>query len=176
MNKKHIYIAVILLLITGVTIYAAVLPKVSLDNSKFETGSIKINLNDGEPVIKESNVLFEPGVTLEREFFVENNSSIPVYYRFYFDDNDGELAKSINVKIKDKKTNNIVYDDVMSNLVRGKVKAVDDSLEIDEKREFVIYFNYLSNSDNSGQDKVLDFEFKAEATQAKNNPDRLFNE
>ena len=159
MNNKYIYIAVILLLITGVTIYAAVLPKVSLDNSKFET-----------------NILFEPGVTLEREFFVENNSSIPVYYRFYFDDKDGELSKSINVKIKDKKTNNIVYDDVMSNLVRSKVKAVDNLLEIDEKREFIIYFNYLSNSDNSGQDKVLDFEFKAEATQAKNNPDKLFNE
>lgn len=55
-----------------VTTFALAYSVVAADNNLFRTGVIKINLNDGEPVIEEHEFLFEPGMTVEKPFFIEN--------------------------------------------------------------------------------------------------------
>ena len=55
-----------------VTTVALVRAMVSVDNNLFHTGSVKINLNDGKPVIQEHEFLFEPGMTVKKDFFIEN--------------------------------------------------------------------------------------------------------
>ena len=58
-----------------VTTVALVRATVSVDNNLFHTGSVKINLNDGKPVIQEHEFLFEPGMTVKKDFFIENEST-----------------------------------------------------------------------------------------------------
>ena len=43
--------------------------------------TVKINLNNGQPIISEHEFLFEPGMTVKKDFFVENMSTDSVYYR-----------------------------------------------------------------------------------------------
>lgn len=57
---------VILALCLTITTFALVYATVSVDNNLFHTGEVKINLNDGNPVIYEHEFLFEPGMTVKR--------------------------------------------------------------------------------------------------------------
>ena len=58
-----------------ITTFALVYETVSVENNLFHTGEVKINLNDGKPVIREHEFLFEPGMTVVKDFFIENDST-----------------------------------------------------------------------------------------------------
>lgn len=58
-------IAIIILAVClCITTFALVYASVSVENNLFHTGGVKINLNDGKPVIREHEFLFEPGMTV----------------------------------------------------------------------------------------------------------------
>ena len=78
-----------------ITTFALIWATISVENNLFHTGSVKINLNDGKPVIAEHEFLFEPGMTVKKEFFIENKSTCDVYYKLYFNNVSGGLADVI---------------------------------------------------------------------------------
>mgnify|MGYP002597958708 CR=1 FL=1 len=92
---------VVLAVCLCVTTFALVYSTVTVENNLFQTGTVKINLNDGRPVIEEHEFLFEPGMTVEKKFFLENQSSWDVYYRLYLDNVEGGLADVLDVAIRD---------------------------------------------------------------------------
>ena len=83
---------IVLALCLVVTTFALVYASVSVENNLFHTGEVKINLNDGEPVIREHEFLFEPGMIVVKDFFIENDSTWDVYYRLYLDNVSGGLS------------------------------------------------------------------------------------
>ena len=167
-------IAIIILAIClAVTTFALVYATVSVENNLFHTGEVKINLNDGEPVIREHEFIFEPGMTVIKDFFIENESTWDVYYKIYFDDVSGGLADVLEVTIKDG--NKVLYSGTANELTRQNVIAADDTLKIGERRDLTVVFHYPESSGNDTQNLDLTFTMCAEATQTKNNPNRLFN-
>ena len=72
---------IILCICLVVTTVALVYQVVSVENNVFHTGTVSINLNDGKPVINEHEFLFEPGMTVQKDFFIQNQSTWDVYYR-----------------------------------------------------------------------------------------------
>lgn len=93
-------IAIIVLVVClCITTFALVYASVSVENNLFRTGEIKINLNDGKPVIREHEFLFEPGMTVVKDFFIENDSTWDVYYRLYLDNVSGGLSDVLTVTI-----------------------------------------------------------------------------
>ena len=88
---------IILSLCLCITTFSLVWATISVDNNLFRTGSVKINLNDGKPVIEEHEFLFEPGMTGKKDFFIENESSCDIYYKLYFDNVDGGLADVLKI-------------------------------------------------------------------------------
>ena len=81
---RGIITAIILAVCLCITTFALVWETVSVENNLFHTGTVKINLNDGKPVIEEHEFLFEPGMTVKKDFFIENQSTCDVYYKLYF--------------------------------------------------------------------------------------------
>lgn len=59
---------IILAVCLCITTFALAYSMVAVDNNLFQTGEIKVNLNDGKPVIEEDEFLFEPGMTVEKDF------------------------------------------------------------------------------------------------------------
>lgn len=168
-----IIVVVLLSICLCATTFALVWSAVSVDNNLFHTGTIKINLNNGEPIIKEYEFLFEPGMTVKKDFFVENQSTWDVYYRLYFDHVGGGLAEVLQITIKDgEKT---IYQGTAAELNRKDVGAADDILRINERRELSIYFYFPDDSGNNTQNLSLSFDLCADAVQTKNNPDKLFD-
>lgn len=163
---------IILALCLAITTFALVYATVSVENNLFHTGEVRINLNNGEPVIQEHEFLFEPGMTVEKEFFIENESTWDVYYKIYFDNVSGGLADVLTVTIKDgEKT---LYSGTANELTRKNVIAADDTLKIGERRNLIVIFHFPEEKGNEAQNLDLTFTMCADATQTKNNPNRLF--
>lgn len=166
-------IAVIMLsLCLCITTFALVWAMVSVDNNLFHTGRVKINLNDGKPVIEEHEFLFEPGMTVKKDFFIENKSTWDVYYKLYLDHVSGGLADVLEITIKDgEKT---LYHDTAAHLGRRAVGAADDFLRVNERRKLTVYFHFPEGAGNNVQNLTLTFDLCADAVQTKNNPNKLF--
>lgn len=168
-----IMVIVILACCLCVTTFALVWANLTVENSLFHTGSVEINLNDGEAVIHENEFLFEPGMLVEKEFFIKNDSTCSVYYKLYLDDVRGGLADVLEIKILDG--DKILYQGVAKDLTKDEVVAADDMLQIKEKRNLKITFYYPKEKGNDGQGLDLSFTIGVDATQTKNNPNRLFD-
>ena len=167
-----ILLAVFLTICLCITTYALVMAHVSVKENRFQTGSVNINLNDGKPVIEEHEFLFEPGMTVKKDFFIQNESTCEVYYKLYFDKVTGGLANVLEITIQ--KGDKILYRGTAASLNLTKVAAADDVLGVGERRELTILFHYPEGADNSGQNQTLTFELSAKAVQTKNNIDKEF--
>ena len=184
------------------TTFALIYDSVSVKDNYYQTGMVdvyisdlqKINkedINDSLPIDSESNdielddFIFEPGMTVVKSFYIENRSTCDVYYRLYLDELEGDLADAIKITIaiddgdEDHDNDKVLYSDVASNLTKEHSTVADDILGVKDsdngKRNYLIYFHYPSESNNSGQDKSLSFKLSVEATQTKNNTDKEFN-
>lgn len=163
---------VVLAVCLCITTFALVYESVAVENNLFHTGEVKINLNDGKPVIREQEFLFEPGMTVEKNFFVENNSTWDVYYRVYLDKVSGGLADVLNITVKDG--DRVLYSGTANELTKQNVSAADDMLKIGQRRDLTVVFYYPEESGNDTQNLDLTFTLCAEATQTKNNPNKQF--
>lgn len=156
-----------------ITTFALVYASVSVENNLFHTGKVKINLNDGKPVIREHEFIFEPGMTVKKDFFIENDSSWDVYYRIYLENVSGGLKDVLEITIKDG--DRALYSGTASELTQQNVTAADDTLKIGQKRNLTVYFHFPEDKGNETQNLDLTFTMCAEATQTKNNPNRQFD-
>ncbi len=156
-----------------ITTFALVYSTVAVENNLFHTGTVKINLNDGKPVIEEHEFLFEPGMTVKKDFFIENQSTWDVYYRLYFTDIEGGLANVLDVTVKDGEK--VLYSGKATNLTKENVGAANDVLKLNERRNLTVYFHFPEEAGNEAQNLVLTFSMSADAVQTKNNPNKLFD-
>lgn len=164
---------IILAICLCITTFALVWVTVSVDNNFFHTGIVKVNLNDGNPVIEEHEFLFEPGMTVKKNFFIENQSTCDVYYKLYFDDVEGGLTDVLEISICHDDT--VLFKGKANELTKVNVGAANDVLKLNERRELTVYFHFPEEAGNSTQNLRLAFSMKADAVQTKNNPYKLFN-
>lgn len=163
---------IVLALCLIITTLALALSILSVEDNLFRTGIVKINLNDKKPVIEEYEFLFEPGMTVVKPFFVENESTCDVYYRLYFMNVAGGLADVLEVKICDGDAE--LYSGKLSELTKENVGASNNLLAIGERRELTITFHFPEDAGNEAQSLYLNFDLAADAVQTKNNPSGLF--
>lgn len=164
---------IVLAMCLCVTTFALVYAVVSVENNLIHTGQVSINLNDGKPVIQQHDFIFEPAMTVEKSFFVENESSCDVYYRLYLDNVKGGLANVLVVTIKDG--DKTLYSGKASELNKEKAIAVDEILKMKQRKDLTIYFYFPKEATNKYQNASLSFNLCAEAVQVKNNPYKLFD-
>lgn len=65
---------IVLAICLCITTFALIWATVSVENNLFHTGIVKINLNDGKPVIEEHEFLFEPGMTVKKDYYLNCSS------------------------------------------------------------------------------------------------------
>lgn len=168
-------IIAILILTTALTVTTFILVStmISQTGNIFSTGNVAINLNDGKPIITADDALFEPGATFERPFTIHNLGSCDVWYKFYFENADGELASHIYVEIKDG--DKLLASGKLNEITYASSRAIDNTLAAGEKKNLVISFHLEEATGNDMQEELLSFDFSVKAVQAKNNPDKNFD-
>ncbi len=176
MRRLTICIAIIIVLAIALCITTFALVRssmVSVEENIFNTGVVKININDEKPIIEEHEVLFEPGMTVRREFFVKNESTDSVYYKLYMDNVHGALSDVLEITIIDNRTGDTIFSGSPRDFT--KKNAEPRELFLNEKRTFTVMFRYPETEGNSTQNKSMAFDMCAVATQMRNNPDKIFD-
>jgi len=156
-----------------VTSFALIHATISSKGNVFSTGEIRINLNGGETIIREDEFLFESGMNVEKDFYIENQSTCGVWYRLFFKNIEGNLGKYLDVKILDN--DEVLSSGKLSELTRDKVGAYEKPLASGEKKILTISFQLSEDVGNEAMNQFLIFDFGAEAVQTRNNPDKKFN-
>ncbi|MBQ9921994.1 MAG: hypothetical protein IJO52_07390, partial [Clostridia bacterium] len=173
-TAKHFTFGIITILILMIclvlTTYALVYDYVMVEENIFRTGVVEINLNDGDAITQADEHRFEPGVTVVKDFFIENLSSSDVYYRLYLDNMDGDLGDFLEITIKDGER--VLFHGKPAQLTKLNFEA--DTLYLDEKRWLTCTFHFPVSEDNDGESRDMGFNLCAEAVQTKNNPDKVF--
>ncbi len=174
MRQLTICIAIIIVLAIAlcVTTFALIRSSVMVENNTFDTGKVKINLNNGNKIIDEGEFLFEPGMTVAKEFFIKNESTDSVYYKLYLDNVRGGLASVLEVQIIDDKTGDILF-------LGNPKEFTQDNFEprelfLNEERTFTAVFHYPEESGNSTKNLYIEFDMHARATQMRHNYNKEF--
>ncbi len=165
-------LVILLSMCLAISTIALALSMVSIENNFFIAGTVKINLNDSKPIIEEHEFLFEPGMTVRKEFFVKNESNCDVYYKLYFQNVAGGLSDILEVKICDN--DNVLFGGTAKELSKENVPVPDDVLKAGEIRKLQIYFYFPKEADNEAQNLYLTFDMGADAVQTKNNINKEF--
>lgn len=175
-KKLNISIAtlVVLFLCLCVTAFALAYAMLRVDNNVFETGEIDIDLNGGKPVIEADEFLFEPGMTVEKSFYIENNGTWAVYYKLYFSNVKGDLGDVLDVTIKNTDDDNVLLQGKLSKLNRHNVPVAEDELQVGERRDMTIIFHFPEDAKNTAQSDNVSFALSALAVQTKNNDGKEF--
>lgn len=176
-RKLHRLLAslAVLVLLIGVlvlTVYAASRITREVRENYFQTGTIKINLNDGKAIISEDEYLFEPGMTVVKDFFIENCGTWEVYYKIYFGDIHGELADVLEVEIRDKDSGEVLFGGLLRDMTQSKIQLADDTLDVGERRDMTVSFHFPEEKGNETQERSVAFTLCATAVQTKNNPNK----
>mgnify|MGYP004568401977 CR=1 FL=1 len=118
--------------------------RVMVENNLIHTGEVKVNLNNGQPVIKENeNLISWHGFRIFKNFFVENEGTGNCYYKLYLSNVEGELAKFMNITIKDGEE--ILWKGLMSDLNEENAVIVDDELKVGQRQNLIIEFEFIGD-------------------------------
>jgi hypothetical protein len=146
---------------------------VSIENNVFKTGYVRVNLNNGDPVIDDDELLFEPGTIVIKEFFIENTGTTESWYKLYFDNVKGGLADVLEITILNGEE--VLYQDTAYKLSKDKTVSTDIALAVGEKRTLTARFHLPIGFHNEVQGTYLSFDLCASAVQSRNNPERVFD-
>lgn len=174
LRRWLVSLAVLLLLVATfvLVVYAASRITREVKQNYFQTGTIDINLNDGKAIITEDEYLFEPGMTVRKDFFIENRGTWAVYYKIYFGDIKGELADVLEVEVRDKENGTVLYSGLLRDMTQLRTDLADDVLEVGERRNMTVTFHFPEEKGNETQERSVEFTICATAVQTKNNPNK----
>ena len=112
-------------------------------------------------------------MTVEKNFFIENQSTWDVYYKIYLDDITGGLADVLQVTVKDG--DEVISQGTPASMQKKTAATAKQELGMKQRRNLTITFYFPPDAGNTVQNRDLTFTICADATQTKNNPNRAFN-
>ena len=182
---QSLIIIFILVVMLAATTYAIAISFVSVDDNRFETGDVEIEINDGKAIFDDANLKIEPGYRLVKTFTVKNTGTADAYYRLYLENVEGGLQDSLIFSfyegdVKSSLANSgstvaPVLTGVASELTKSDVAQGIGKLEKGEEKTFTVMVKMTESAGNTYQGGYISFNLTAEAVQSKNNPDRVFS-
>lgn len=173
-KKLTVMIVIVVLLSLGlaITSFALASAIAQVRNNRFAMSmGVELAINDGQPVVDVTDMVYEPGGTYVSEFPIANLGTFDVWYRVYFTDVNGALKDYITVTIKEA-DGTVLCKGTMSELSSDKVAV--SSLAAGEKKTLTIEFYFSSEAGNAAQGQSVSFNITANATQKQNNPNKDF--
>lgn len=170
----NLILAMALIIGLGATTVAIAASQVTLGNNIFQTGVLKVTLNEDKPVF-DQDILLEPGMMVQQKFTISNEGSVDAYYRLWFDEIDGDLAKELEVEIKEGKRRIFEgsFEDIMEET--ETVYANTSTLNANETKEMTIIILLPEEAKNDMQGKTVSFRLNFDATQKDGNISKEFD-
>lgn len=190
-RRLRINVAIIILLAVCLCITTfALVSSLWVRDNLFQTGKVDIEIwgqyyDEKLPIekrdtriIRETDFLFEPGMTVVKPAYIKNVGTGDAYCKLYFTAVEGELAKVLDVTIKDGNTgtdkDKVLYSGKVSALQKDTAVVATDAIAVGATKEYTVIFHFPEDAGNAAQGQWLSFTLTAEAVQTKNNPNREF--
>lgn len=174
--KKKAYgsiLAIILLLgMLALTTYALIVSMVSVEDNRFEMGTVEIQLNGGKTIFDGMDMNIEPGYSAKKDFTIENTGTADVYYRLYLENVTGALGDVLTFEIYDG--DQLLFAGKMEELKKESPCSGGAPLAVGETRTLTAVVKMAEEAGNTHQNGGISFDITADAVQAKNNPDQAF--
>ena len=77
--RRAALLTLLLAAVLAVVTCAVGLTRVQVPQNRFTTGTVAIDLNGGKPILTEDEYLFEPGMTVNKDFTLSNTGTADVY-------------------------------------------------------------------------------------------------
>lgn len=167
----NLLLALALIVAWGTTTAVVAAYQMSINENALATGVLKINLNDGKPVFEE-DILFEPGMIVQKNFTIANEGNIDVVYHLWFSEIEGDLAKELTVEIKDGKRR--IFEGVFEDLMEEKVDGTNATLLANETKELTIILTLPEEAKSDMRGDTVSFRLNYDATQKDGNPNKEF--
>ena len=155
-----------------VTSFALLSSMIAIKDNTFQTGRVKIDLNGGEPVLSAEedggHLNIEPGHTIKKEFYIENESSVDAYYRIYLENVDGELADVLIFSIMDE-DGELAFTGTAEQLSENSPYVERQPLAAGLTAELTMTVKMPESAGDEFQGDSLTFDVTADAVQARNN-------
>ncbi|WP_417344622.1 hypothetical protein [Gemmiger sp.] len=171
--RRAALLTLLLAAVLAVVTCAVGLTRVQVPQNRFTTGTVAIDLNGGKPILTEDEYLFEPGMTVNKDFTLSNTGTADVYYKLYFRDVSGELADVLEVTLTDG--SDVLYTGTLAGLTRSTAATAPAVLAVGQARTLQASFHCPENTGNTAQQARMSFVLCADAVQTKNNPTGLFD-
>ena len=163
---------VVLFCMLALTTYALIASFVSVEDNRFVTGTVSIELNDGKPVFDGSDLNIEPGYTIVRDFTVKNTGTADVYYRLYLENVEGILQEVLSFSIYEG--DELLFSGSSDMLNRESPCESHTVLSAGETRTLTAVVKMADTAGNIYQTGGITFDMTADAVQSKNNPNKVF--
>lgn len=168
---KRMFFAVLLVIGLSVTTLALAWNEVVVENNLFQTGTVKVDLNGGEPVFAE-DILFEPGMVVQKSFTITNEGSTDVFYRLWFSEIEGGLAKKLTVKVTDG--DQTIFSGTLMDMMGQKSEGANGTLEEGQEKEITIEFALPAETGDDMQGTSASFDLNLDAVQKAHNSGEEF--
>ncbi len=165
-RQKAIIIAVLSLML-AVTTFALIFSFVEVEDNKFVTGKVEIELNGGQPVFDGTEAHIEPGSSLTKEFTVTNTGTADAYFRIYLENTKGMLKDSLHFSLYDG--DKLIYEGRADSLNKENPCVSEELLKRGDTRLLKAVVTMNQDSGNIYQASALTFDITIDAVQAKNN-------
>ena len=175
-KKKLITIIATLVFFTAglaVTSYAIVKSFIEVETEITMGEGVDLNINDGEPIIDTTSLVYEPGGTYVSSFTLENKGAFDVWYRVYPTDVDGPLKDYITVTVKEQ-DGTVMCRGSMGDLKSEGINV--GTLSAGEEKTLSIELYFIPGAGNAAQGKTVSFKITANATQKQGNPNKDFGD
>ncbi len=175
-TKKKVYGSIVTILVLfsmlAITTYALVVSMVSVDENEFEMGTVKIELNDGKTIFDGTDMNIEPGHSVKKDFTIENLGTADVHYRLYLENVAGELYNPLTFEIYDGEE--LLFSGKAKDFNKENPCLSKHPLAAEETHTLTAVVKMDEYAGNDYQNAGVRFDMTAEAVQARNNPDQLF--
>jgi len=171
-KKRHFLLGLLLLgglLALGAA--ALVTAQLTVKDNKFVTGAVKIELTATPDGVLDARM--EPGKTWQQTVTIKNVGTASAWCRLYLSGIEGDLADYVTFTVctEDGKT---LYTAAASAFGRSMAYALPEALPPEASESYLVQIRMPTYIGNEAQDQVLRYQYSADATQQKNNPDRHF--
>lgn len=162
-TKKNLYICIILLLLL-LLLLLLIIGALVWDSHALEARHMAdrldtLNVNDGNPIIQKHEQLFQPGVTVQKDFFVENTGTSTIFYQLYLADISGGLADILIVTIRDG--DQILYCGTAHELTLENTAVAAQALTSGQRKDLIACFYLPEQCPPDLQNASLSFILRA---------------
>lgn len=164
--------AVAALLAAAVLAWALLGPHARLPHSTFETGTVAVDLNGGEPVFADGEAFLAPDGSVTREFTVTNTGTADAYYRLYLMDVQGDFAPALEVVIA--RGDDVLFEGGFLELTPEDACVSDVVLAAGQTDVLTATVRTSDGSGDAYQAADISFDLRVQAVQARNNEGRVF--